>query len=116
DSLIGSLEVGKKADIVLLKHDQDPAMGPIINPYGHVVYQAQRADVHTVVVDGRIVKHHHQLPVGHVATAKANAERTVEYLVSQMGYDTWASGMNPEIPEQQKRAMDNPYMYTEYKD
>jgi 5-methylthioadenosine/S-adenosylhomocysteine deaminase len=115
DSLIGSLEVGKKADIVLLKHDQDPAMGPIINPYGHVVYQAQRADVHTVVVNGRVVKHNHQLLVGNVAAAKANAERTVEYLVSQMGYDAWASGMNPEIPEQQKRAMDNPYMYTEYK-
>jgi 5-methylthioadenosine/S-adenosylhomocysteine deaminase len=115
DSLIGSLEVGKKADIVLLKNDQDPAMGPIINPYGHVVYQAQRSDVHTVVVNGRVVKHNHTLLVGNVATAKAAAERTVEYLVSQMGYDAWATGMNPEIPEQQKRAMDNPYMYTEYK-
>jgi cytosine/adenosine deaminase-related metal-dependent hydrolase len=115
DSLIGSLEVGKKADVVLLKNDNDPAMTPIINPYGHVVYQVQRSDVHTVVVNGRILKHNHALLVGSVATAKAGAERTVEYLVSQMGYDAWAAGMNPEIPEQQKRAMDNPYMYTEYK-
>jgi 5-methylthioadenosine/S-adenosylhomocysteine deaminase len=115
DSIIGSLEVGKKADVVLLKNDQDPAMTPIINPYGHVVYQAQRSDVHTVVINGRIVKHNHTLLVGSIAKAKAAAERTVEYLASQMGYDAWASGMNPEIPEQQKRAMDNPYMYTEYK-
>ena len=116
DSRIGSLEPGKKADIVLLKNDQDPAMAPIINPYGHVVYQAQRADVHTVVVNGRIVKRDHRLLVGSVPTAKANVERTIEYLVGQMGDDAWASGMSPEIPEQQKRAMDNPYMYTEYKE
>jgi cytosine/adenosine deaminase-related metal-dependent hydrolase len=116
DSRIGSLEAGKKADIVLLKNDQDPAMAPIINPYGHVVYQAQRADVHTVVVNGRIVKRDHTLLVGNVATAKANVERTIEHLVGEMGYEAWASGMSPEIPEQQKRAMDNPYMYTEYKE
>ncbi len=115
DSLIGSREVGKKADIVLLKNDQSPVATPIINPYGHVVYQAQRADVDTVVVNGRIVKRNHALLAGSVATAKANVERTIEYLVSQMGYDAWAAGMNPDVPEQSRRAMDNPYMYTEYK-
>jgi len=36
-------------------------MFPIINPYGHVVMQAQRADVDTVVIDGNIVKHEHKL-------------------------------------------------------
>ena len=85
DSHIGSLEVGKKADIVLLKNDEDPAMTPVINPYGHVVYQAQRADVHTVVINGRIVKRDHKLLAGDLPTAKANVERTIEYLVGQMG-------------------------------
>ncbi|HEY7226327.1 MAG TPA: amidohydrolase family protein [Micromonosporaceae bacterium] len=116
DSLVGSLEVGKKADIVLIKNDQSPVMTPIINPYGHVVYQAQRADVDTVIVNGQIVKRNHVLLAGSVQKAKETVERTIEYLVSQMGYDAWASGMNPEIPDQQKRAMDNPYMYTEYKE
>jgi 5-methylthioadenosine/S-adenosylhomocysteine deaminase len=114
DSLVGSLEAGKKADVVLIKNDQSPAMTPIINPYGHVAYQAGRGDVHTVVINGRVVKQDHRLIGVNLPAAKAGVERTVEYLVSQMGYDAWASGMNPDIPE--KRMLQNPYMYTEWKE
>src|SRR5262249_7875447 len=42
DSAIGSLEPGKKADLVLIKNDASPVMFPLLNPYGHVVFQAQR--------------------------------------------------------------------------
>src|SRR5262245_44096373 len=56
DSLIGSLEEGKKADVVLVKNDLSPVMFPVLHPYGHVAFQAQRSDVHTVLVDGRVVK------------------------------------------------------------
>ena len=51
DSLIGSLEEGKKADVVLVKNDDSPVMFPVLHPYGHVAFQAQRADVHTVLVE-----------------------------------------------------------------
>ena len=34
-------------------------MYPLLNPYGHVVFQAQRGDVHTVIVNGRVVKFAH---------------------------------------------------------
>ena len=57
DSLIGSLEAGKKADVVLIKNDDSPVMFPVLHPYGHVAFQAQRGDVHTVLVNGRVVKH-----------------------------------------------------------
>lgn len=53
--------MGKKADVVLLKNDQSPTWFPIVNPYGHVVLQAGRGDVHTVLVNGRMVKHDHRL-------------------------------------------------------
>ena len=56
DSVIGSVEEGKKADLVLIKNDDSPVSFPILHPYGHVVYQAQRGDVHTVVVNGQVVK------------------------------------------------------------
>ena len=112
DGVVGSLEPGKKADIVLLKNDQSPAMAPIIHPYGHVVFQAQRGDVHTVVVDGRLVKHEHRLLGADVAAARARVERTVEYLVSQMGEEAWRQGMNPDVPE--TKVLDNPYMYTKW--
>jgi cytosine/adenosine deaminase-related metal-dependent hydrolase len=110
DGIVGSLEPGKKADVVLLKNDQSPAMTPIINPYGHVVYQAQRGDVHTVVINGRLAKHDHKLIDVNLAAARAGVERTVEYLVSQMGEEKWRQGMNPEIPE--KKILHNPYQYT----
>ncbi len=114
DSIVGSLEPGKKADVVLIKNDQSPAMTPILNPYGHVVYQAQRGDVHTVVINGRIVKRDHQLIGVNLPAARAGVERTVQYLVSQMGEAAWQGGMNPDIPE--KRMLENPYMYTTWED
>ena len=52
---------GKRADLVLIKNDNSPAMYPILHPYGSVVFQAGRGDVHTVLVDGQVVKHEHAL-------------------------------------------------------
>ena len=49
DSVVGSLEPGKKADPVLIENDASPVMFPLLNPYGHVTFQAQRGDVHTVL-------------------------------------------------------------------
>src|SRR5438067_2675231 len=61
DGFIGSITPGKKADLVLMKNDQSPAMFPLLHPYGHVVFQAGRGDVHTVMVDGKVVKYDHRL-------------------------------------------------------
>jgi 5-methylthioadenosine/S-adenosylhomocysteine deaminase len=110
DAIIGSLEVGKKADVVLLKNDASPVMFPLVNPYGHVVYQAQRADVHTVLVNGRVVKHAHRLVDIDLARARQAVEQTVEYLRGQLGEEAWLEGMHPEIPE--TRVLENPYTYT----
>ncbi len=110
DSLIGSLEPGKKADVVLIKNDASPVMFPMLNPYGHVVFQAQRGDVHTVVVNGRVVKHDHKLVGSDLARARTAVENTVEYLKGVLGPQAWDEGMHPEIPE--IRVLENPYTYT----
>ena len=112
DHLVGSLEPGKKADVVLIKNDASPAMSPILNPYGHVVFQAQRGDVHTVVVDGRVVKSDGRLLGDQLGTAKAEVAETVEHLRSTLGEQTWVAGMNPEIPT--TSVLDNPYQYTDF--
>ena len=39
---LGSLEAGKKADLMLIKNDDSPVSFPLLNPYGHVAFQAQR--------------------------------------------------------------------------
>ena len=101
DSLIGSLEPGKKADVVLIKNDASPVMFPLLHPYGHVVFQAQRGDVHTVVVNGRVVKYDHALVGVDLARARAAVEQTVDYLRGELGPEAWTEGMHPEIPETQ---------------
>jgi len=110
DSVTGSIEAGKKADLVLIKNDASPVMFPLLNPYGHVVFQAQRGDVHTVVINGRVVKYGHQLAGADLAKARQVIGQTVEYLQGELGPQAWDEGMHPDIPE--TRVLDNPYTYT----
>ncbi|UUN25744.1 amidohydrolase family protein [Streptomyces sp. FIT100] len=113
DDRVGSLEAGKKADVVLIKNDHSPVMFPVLNPYGHVAFQAQRGDVHTVVVDGRVVKRDHRLVGVDLAKARRGVEATVEHLRARLGTAAWERGMNPDIPE--TKVLDNPYTYTGYR-
>jgi cytosine/adenosine deaminase-related metal-dependent hydrolase len=110
---LGSLEVGKKADVVLIKNDASPVSFPLLNPYGHVAFQAQRGDVHTVLVDGRVVKHAHRLVDVDLVATRRTVDATVEHLQTTLGAQAWAQGMNPELPHDE--VLDNPYTYTEYK-
>ena len=51
---IGSIEVGKKADLVLFD-TQRPEWQALFNPVNNLVYNADGRSVHTVIVDGRVV-------------------------------------------------------------
>lgn len=110
---LGSLEPGKTADVVLIKNDTSPVSFPLINPYGHVAFQAQRGDVHTVIVDGTVVKFAGQLVGCDLGAVRSGVESTVDFLRSSLGAEAWASGMNPELPKGE--VLDNPYQYTAYK-
>ncbi|HEV3381293.1 MAG TPA: amidohydrolase family protein [Trebonia sp.] len=109
DSVIGSVEAGKKADLVLIKNDDSPVGFPVLHPYGHVVYQAQRGDVHTVLVNGKVVKSDHKLVGVDLARARQAITDTITYLKSEHGPDEWDNGMHPEIPS--REALANPYTY-----
>jgi 5-methylthioadenosine/S-adenosylhomocysteine deaminase len=111
DSVVGSLEPGKKADVMLIKNDASPVMIPLLNPYGHVAFQAQRGDVHTVLVNGRVVKYDHRLVGVDLARARQIAEETVGYLRGQLGPEAWDEGMHPDIPE--TKTLANPYTYAD---
>lgn len=51
---LGSLTVGKKADLVVLDFRR-PHLTPLTNALGNLVHVAQGRDVEMVVVDGRVV-------------------------------------------------------------
>ena len=53
---IGSIEVGKRADLVLLDRDR-PHLSPDVDPWSVIVYSARGTDVRTVVVDGEVLVH-----------------------------------------------------------
>jgi 5-methylthioadenosine/S-adenosylhomocysteine deaminase len=54
DRLIGSIEVGKQADIIIIDRHQ-PHLAPLYHPESHIVYAARGADVRDVLVSGEIL-------------------------------------------------------------
>ncbi len=54
DTHIGSLEVGKQADLIVID-TQTPHLTPIYHPESHIVYTAKSSDVRDVVVDGCVL-------------------------------------------------------------
>lgn len=58
DEDIGSIEVGKKADLVLFD-TRRPEWRTLFNPINNLVYSADGRSVHTVIVDGRVVVENH---------------------------------------------------------
>ena len=57
---IGSLEVGKKADIIILNL-QSPHLQPVYNIVSQLVYSATGADVRDVIIDGQLVMQNRRL-------------------------------------------------------
>jgi 5-methylthioadenosine/S-adenosylhomocysteine deaminase len=53
-NITGSLEPGKKADIIIVD-TRKPHLTPLYNPYSHLVYSAGGADVSHSIINGRLV-------------------------------------------------------------
>ena len=51
---IGSIESGKKADLVIVNMHK-PHLTPPFNPVSHLVYAAEGSDVETTIIDGKII-------------------------------------------------------------
>jgi 5-methylthioadenosine/S-adenosylhomocysteine deaminase len=60
EKFIGSIEVGKRADIILIDMNQ-PHLTPVYNYYSHLVYAARGADVKTSIINGKIVMRERKL-------------------------------------------------------
>jgi 5-methylthioadenosine/S-adenosylhomocysteine deaminase len=54
DHLIGSLEAGKKADLIIIDTNK-PHLTPMYSPVSHLVYAAMGSDVSTAIINGRVV-------------------------------------------------------------
>jgi 5-methylthioadenosine/S-adenosylhomocysteine deaminase len=55
DDVIGSIEVGKRADLALVRLGASPHMVPIHDLMGHLAHFAKGTDVQTTIVGGRVL-------------------------------------------------------------
>lgn len=60
EKTIGSLEAGKKADIIIIGLNE-PHLTPLYSEYSHLVYAMSGADVDTVLINGKIVMENRRL-------------------------------------------------------
>jgi 5-methylthioadenosine/S-adenosylhomocysteine deaminase len=60
EKITGSLEAGKKADIIIIGLNK-PHLTPIYSEYSHLVYAMSGADVDTVLINGKVVMENRRL-------------------------------------------------------
>ncbi len=84
---IGSIEKGKRADLVIVDLD-DLNQTPYYNIYSDLVYSAKAGDVRSVIIQGRIVMRDRKLLTLNEETIKADARRYREKIVQSVGVKT----------------------------
>jgi 5-methylthioadenosine/S-adenosylhomocysteine deaminase len=84
DKEIGSLEPGKKADLVLLSLDHPNAV-PMYDVYAQLAYALKASDVETVVIGGRVVMRDRKLLTVNEAEAIAKAREYKKKIAASLG-------------------------------
>jgi 5-methylthioadenosine/S-adenosylhomocysteine deaminase len=79
ENLIGSIEAGKLADIIIMDMNQ-PHLTPLYNPYSHLVYAARGADVKTSIINGKIVMENRRLLTIDLENAMNNVNRIATHI------------------------------------
>jgi 5-methylthioadenosine/S-adenosylhomocysteine deaminase len=87
---IGSIEKGKRADLVIVNRDSLNQI-PLYNVYSDLVYATKASDVETVIINGRIVMRDRQLLTLDEASIKAGARIFRERIIKSLG--------RPAVPE-----------------
>ena len=107
---IGSLEEGKKADIIIVNTKQ-PHLVPFgVMPLHRVVYHAQGGDVDTTIVDGQIMMEGRKMLNCDEAQILADAEKAFDIMRGRLGkkFDYFAA-YDDSIYTLRNHTMPNPY-------
>jgi 5-methylthioadenosine/S-adenosylhomocysteine deaminase len=82
DREIGSLEVGKRADIILVDLDK-PHLTPRHNLVSSLAYSTYGSDVNTVIVDGRVLMHNREMKTIDMEKVKYMAQNRAMDLIKR---------------------------------
>ncbi len=77
---LGSIEVGKKADIIIIKPDVLPTPLTAQSVYGHLVNTVDGDDVETTIVDGEVLMENRKVLTVNEEEAEKTAQKTAEGL------------------------------------
>ncbi|MBI4731443.1 MAG: amidohydrolase [Chloroflexi bacterium] len=83
---IGSLEAGKKADIILIDV-RKPHLAPFHNIPGLLVYSALGSDVDTVIVDGKVLLRNRQFTTLDIADIMERVQAAFQALLKRAGWN-----------------------------
>jgi len=81
---IGSLEPGKKADLIVISLDEPNAV-PMYDVYSQIAYALKASDVETVVIGGRVVMRDHKLLTVNEAAAMSKAREYQKSIAASLG-------------------------------
>lgn len=81
---IGSIEVGKRADLILVQRDR-PHLAPDADPWSTLAYAARGTDVRLTMVDGQILVRDFKLAGLDAAEVTAEARAATAELVARAG-------------------------------
>ena len=87
---IGSLEIGKKADITIVDLKKPHNM-PIHDPISTLVYSSNGGDVDTVIIDGKIIMENREIKTVDEGEVLEKAQEVAENLVQRMVHKTKSS-------------------------
>ncbi|MBV9209381.1 MAG: amidohydrolase family protein, partial [Acidobacteria bacterium] len=80
---IGSIEVGKRADIVIVEAD-DLNQTPFYNIYSSLIYSTKADDVQTVIIEGRVVMRDRRLLTLDESDIKSRARAFREQIIKSL--------------------------------
>jgi len=81
---IGSLETGKKADVIVIDLDE-PNGVPMYDVYAQIAYSLKGSDVATVIIGGRVVMRDHKLLTVDEQAAMAKAREYQKTVAASLG-------------------------------
>src|SRR5438270_1008776 len=84
DKEIGSLETGKKADLVVIGLEEPNAV-PMYDAYAQLAYALKASDVETVIIGGRVVMRNRKLLTVDEAAAIAKAREYQKRVAASLG-------------------------------
>ncbi|MBN1851019.1 MAG: amidohydrolase [Deltaproteobacteria bacterium] len=86
DQYIGSIEKGKKADIVIIDTNK-PHLIPMYNPYSHIVYAARGDDITDMIVNGNVVMKNKEILTLDLADIMTRAAKKSKEILGWLSFD-----------------------------